>query len=377
MSAQRAVHIVRTGGYLPGTPISTEEIEQLVGPLTPELLEGISIKRRFWMIDPQTGAHRESNSGMATKAARKALDAAGLEPSRVELMILATGTPDYPLPQTVNLVQEQLGLEQCATLEIRSGGAGGVQGLDIARYYLENGIYDTAVVIGSEAISPAMAPVFLGKDVNSIRMRERLPLYMFGDGAGAMVLQARDDLGPGILGAAMESIGGLRKPGIWAIGGGSHAPIHEQVKARRFPELRVDVVESGRFTPHMITRGLTETLRRGGVAAEEIKLCMIPEGNVNWMLEELEEAGLLTPEWVAMSDKIYDNLALTGAVGCAAVPLFIDEAWRTGMITPGDKVMLMGIEATKWIYAGIVLNWTAPPPPPGGRQTDAVDGSAT
>jgi 3-oxoacyl-[acyl-carrier-protein] synthase-3 len=79
---------------------------------------------------------------------------------------------------------------------------------------------------------------------------------------------------------------------------------------------------------------------------------------------------------VAMSDKIYDNLALTGAVGCAAVPLFIDEAWRTGMISPGDKVMLMGIEATKWIYAGIVLNWTAPTPPPGGRQTDAIDGSA-
>ena len=358
----RRAHIVGTGGYLPGEPIPTEEIERLVGPLTPELLEGISIQRRYWMIDPATGAHRESNSGMAYKAVMQALDAAGLEPRQIQLMIQATGTPDYPLPPTVNLVQEKLGLEHCATLEIRSGGAGGVQALDIARYYLEHGIYDTAVVIGSEAISPAMAPVFLGKSPDSIRMRERLPLYMFGDGAGAMVLQAREGEEGGILGAASMSIGGTRAPGIHAIGGGSHAPVHEQIKARRFPELRVDVVGSGQFTPYMITHGLTETLKRAGVTAESLDHCMIPEGNVNWMLEELQEANLLTPDWLALQGKIFDNLAMTGAVGCAAVPLFLDEGWRTGRVKPGDRVMLMGIEATKWIYAGIIMDWTASTP---------------
>src|SRR4030095_16596626 len=133
------------------------------------------------------------------------------------MMVLATGTPEYPLPPTVNLVQEKMGLEKCFTLELRSGGAGGVQGLDIARYYLENGIYKTAVVIGVETISPAMAPIFLGKSPDSIRMRERLPLYMFGDGAGAMVVQAREDGPPGLLGAASASVGGARQPRLCAI----------------------------------------------------------------------------------------------------------------------------------------------------------------
>ena len=204
---KRNVHIVSTGGYSPGEPITTEEIEKLVGSLTPELLEGISIKQRFWMIDPKTGAHKESASDMAYKAVKQALDTVGLKAKDVDMMVLATGTPEYPLPPTVNLVQEKMGLEKCFTLELRSGGAGGVQGLDIARYYLENGIGKTAVVIGVEAISPAMVSIFLGKSTDSIRMRERLPLYMFGDGAGAMVLQSREDGPPGLLGAASASIG--------------------------------------------------------------------------------------------------------------------------------------------------------------------------
>src|SRR4051812_40069967 len=188
----RRAHVIGTGAYLPGEPIPNEEIERLVGPLVPEVAEGISMKRRFWIVDPATGEHRDSNSGMATRAARQALARAGLAPEQVDLMILATGTPDYPLPPTVNLVQDQLGLQRCATLEIRSGGAGVPQGMDIARMYLEQGTYTNALVIGSEVISPAMVPMFLGKHPDQIRMRDRLPLYMFGDGAGAVVLQARE-----------------------------------------------------------------------------------------------------------------------------------------------------------------------------------------
>jgi 3-oxoacyl-[acyl-carrier-protein] synthase-3 len=82
------------------------------------------------------------------------------------------------------------------------------------------------------------------------------------------------------------------------------------------------------------------------------------------MLDSMRELGILTPEWQALDGRIFDNLALTGACGCAAVPLFLDHAWRTGMIKPGQRVVLIGVEATKWIYAGIVCDWTAPPPPP-------------
>ena len=85
--------------------------------------------------------------------------------------------------------------------------------------------------------------------------------------------------------------------------------------------------------------------------ATSIDHCLIPEGNVGWMLDSLRDEGLFTPEWQAMEGKIFDNLAQTGACGCAAVPLFLDHAWKNGLIKPGERVLLIGVEATKWIYA--------------------------
>lgn len=358
-----AIHIVGTGGYQPGEPISTEEIARLVGPLPEDVQEGLSIERRFWMIDPATGEHRENNSDMACKAAVRALDSAGLEAGDIDLIILATGTPDYPLPPLVNLVQERLGLARCATVELRSGGAGVVQGMDIARMYLQSGVYRTALVIGSEAISPVLAPVFLGKDPNKIRMRDRMPVYMFGDGAGAIVLRAEEDSASrGLLGAAMHAIGGDRKSGIQSVGGGTHAPIHEQLKARRLVDLQVDVVGAGDFTPVMVTEAISSTLRRSEVDVDSVDLCLVPEGNVGWMLDSLRELGLDTADWKALDGKVIDSLSTMGAVGCAAVPLFLDDAWRGGRVKPGDRVMMIGVESTKWIYAGAVVDWTAAAP---------------
>lgn len=367
----RRAHITGTGGYQPGEPITNDVIERLAGGLPDDVMEGISIQRRFWMIDPETAEHRENNSDLSLKAAELALESADVDASEVQLIIQATGTPDYPLPPVVNMVQEQLGLERCGTLEIRSGGAGWVQALDIARLYLEQGTYDTALVIGSETISPVLAPIYLGIEPKKIRIRDKMPLYMFGDGAGAAVLQAKDEDG-GLMPGASCAIGGKKKAGIHSVGGGSHAPIHEQVAQKRLVDLRVDAVGAGDFTPYMVTGALSDTLSATGVDASSIDHCLIPEGNVGWMLDSLEEAGLLTPEWTALDGKIFDNLAQMGACGCAAVPLFLDHGFRTGLIQPGHRVMLIGVEATKWIYAGQVLDWTAPVPAGAGAGADAA-----
>jgi 3-oxoacyl-[acyl-carrier-protein] synthase III len=362
--ATNQVRIVSTGAYLPGQPITNEEMERLVGPLPRDVLEGIQVKTRHWMVDLATGEHRINNTEMAHRAVRQALDRAGLAPEEVDLLVVSTASPEYLLPPMVTFLQEKLGLERCATMEIRSGCAGAVEGLDVARLYLERGQYRTAVVVGSEAISPLLVPVFLGKESGSIRMRDRLNLYNFGDGAGAMVLRAsRSDDGraAGIRGAAMACVGGTRPPGMQIVGAGTHAPIHKQREARRLVDLKVDVVESGRFTPYVLTEALREVLRASGDGAEEIDVCLIPEGNAGYMTDELREAGLLTPEWVALEGKIVENLELVGATGSAAVPVALDYAWTTGKIEPGDRIMLLAIETSKWKYAGMVLDWTAPP----------------
>lgn len=361
----KRVKIIGTGSYLPGEPITNADMERLVGPLPEDILEGIQVGQRYWMVDPATGEHRENNSTLAYNAVRQALDRAGVGPEEVELLVFSTASPDYLLPAMVNFVQEQLGLERCATVEIRAGCAGAIEALDLARLYLENGTYRTAVVVGSEAISPLLVPVYLGKEPDQIRMRDRMNPYNFGDGAGALVLRADEEGEGGILGSAMACIGGKRKPGMQLIGGGTHAPLHQQTKAKRLVDLKVDVVESGRFTPYVLTEGLAEVLRRCNVGVDSIDLCIIPEGNAGYMTDELRAAGLLTPEWVALEGKIVENLAQVGATGSAAVPLALDDAWKTGKIKPGDRVMLLAIETSKWIYAGTVIDWTAPAPSSG------------
>jgi 3-oxoacyl-[acyl-carrier-protein] synthase-3 len=355
-----------TGSYLPGDPITNEEMERLAGGVPEDVLEGLQVKTRHWCVDPDTGEHRESNSEMAHKAVIEALELAGLEPEQVELLIVSTASPEYHLPPTSTFVQEKLGLTQCATMDIRSGCAGAVEALDVARMYLERGAYNTAVVVGSEAISPLIVPVFLGQDPNRVRMRDKLGIYSFGDGAGAMVLTSHEDSGDGIRGsAALACVGGEKKPGMQVIGGGTHAPIHKQLEAKRLIELKVDVVESGRFTPFVLTEGLKDTLERSGVSAEEVDMCVIPEGNATYMTDELREAGLLTPEWLELEPKIFENLTLVGATGSAAVPIAIDYAWKTGAVKQGDMVMLLAIETSKWKYGGMVLPWTADPVPAG------------
>jgi 3-oxoacyl-[acyl-carrier-protein] synthase III len=357
-----SVRILSTGSYLPGEPITNEDMERFVGALPPDILEGIQVERRHWMIDPETGAHKINNSEMAVAAAREALANAELEPADVDLIVMSTASPDYLLPPLVTFVQEALGIEKCATMEIRSGCAGAVEALDVARLYLERGEHKTALMIGSEAISPLLVPVFLDKSPDEIRMRDRMNPYNFGDGAGAIVLQAEENGSEGgIAGSAISSVGGTRAPGMQIVGAGTHAPVHEQLKAKRLVDLKVDVVESGRFTPYVLTEALEAVLQASGTTAEQIDLCVIPEGNAGYMVQELEEAGLLTPEWLALKDKIYENLTEVGATGSAAVPLALDDAWKKGRLKPGDRVMLLAIETSKWKYAGTVFTWTAAP----------------
>jgi 3-oxoacyl-[acyl-carrier-protein] synthase-3 len=355
--------MVATGSYLPGEPLTNEELERFAGPLPEDVLAGLQVKTRHWIADPSTGEQTETNAEMAGKAAKQALELAGVDPAEVDLLVLSTASPDYHLPPTVTFVQDALGLERCATVEIRSGCAGAVEALDLARMYLERGQYATAVVIGSEAISPLLVPIWLDQDPNRVRMRDKLGIYSFGDGAGAMVLRAQEGEAGGVLGSAIACVGGGRKPGMQVVGGGTHQPIKRQLEAKRLIDMRVDVVESGRFTPYVLTEGMRATVAQAGISADAVDVCIIPEGNAEYMTDELREAGLLTPEWTALEHRIFENLSIIGATGSAAVPLAVDYGWKTGKLVAGQIVMLLAIETSKWKYGGWVFPWTAAPVP--------------
>jgi 3-oxoacyl-[acyl-carrier-protein] synthase-3 len=366
MTAGNHVRIISTGAYLPGTPLSNTDIERLAGPLPPEILDGLQVQRRHWIIDPATGDHRVTNSEMAAAAARQALDRAGLRPAQVDLLVMSTASPEYPLPAAVTFVQHRLGLPRCAVIEIRSGCAGAVQGLDIAHRMLADGSYTTAVVIGSETISPLLAPIFVGRDSAYVRLRDRIAMYNFGDGAGAIVLRS-EPVAPGetavrFHGYANACMGGDRKPGLQIVGGGTDAPIADQMRRRRLVELRLDVVESERFGPQVLAAALGDLLARAGLTLADIDACVIPEGNAGYFGSTLGTDGLSAADLTSMRAKFVADVADVGATGSAAVPVALDDAWTGGRIGPGDRVLLLGIESSRWLYAGVALTWTAAPP---------------
>jgi 3-oxoacyl-[acyl-carrier-protein] synthase-3 len=349
--------IVSTGSYLPGEPITNADIEEMVGALPGGMLEGMHMQRRFWIIDPETGGHRDSTSGMAANALRQALERAGLVPGDVELLIVATATGDYLLPPTPTLVQEKLGIDGCSTLEIRSGGAGVVQGLDIARLYLERGIYQTVAVIGADAISPVQAQL-LGREDRRLRVRDRLLMYMFGDGAGAIVMRAGDT--PGVIAAASQCIGNGRPPGMEVRGGGgTHAPYLEQLASGRPVDLRIDIEAASTFTATLTLEGIANTLRAAGVEADAIDHLVTPEADTDWMAAAFDDNPALARSWAPLLAKVRNALPAVGAPGCAALPIGLDHAVAAGQLQAGQRIMLLGMETTKWIYAGMVLDWTA------------------
>ncbi|GAB3669806.1 ketoacyl-ACP synthase III [Actinocorallia lasiicapitis] len=359
----RRVDVLSTGAHLPGDPISNADVERLVGPLPEDILQGLQVGLRHWIIDPADGEHSDTNSGLAHKAVVQALERAGVEPGEVDLIVTSTASPEYLLPPMATFLQEKLGLRACTVIEVRSGCAGFVEAMDLARLYLERGLKKTAVVVGSEVISPLLVPIFRGIEPRKIRMRDRMNPYNFGDGAGALVLRAGEAGSGGVLGGALACVGGQKAPGMQIFGaGGTHLPLHRAAEAKRLLDLKVDVIESGRFTPHVIAEALKETLQAAGLEASQIDLCALPEGNAGYLTEELQEAGLLTPEWTAIQPKIFENLSLVGATGSAAVPLALDHAAVTGALTPGDTVMALAIETSKWKYAGLVFEWTAEAP---------------
>ena len=354
--------IVGAGSHLPGPAISNERLAELVGPLPDDVLEGLQVKARHWIADPVTGRHLESNSDMAAGAARAALASAHIEPQQVDLIVVSSSSPEYHLPPLATQVQDKLGIERCAVLDIRSGCAGAVDALNVARLRIESGERSTALVIGSEVISPLLVPMFKDQEPDSIRMRDRIPLYAFGDGAGALVLQAAPD-GPGFLGFASACVGGGVKPGMSVIGGGTHAPIAEQLAAPRLVQLRLDVVESARRTPQVLVEALCSVLAAANIEAAELDVCIIPEGNAGYLLSQMKAEGAVSEDWLALRSRIVENLADVGATGSAAVPLALDQAWRSGSVRPGQKVMLLALETSKWIYSGmVVISWFAPRP---------------
>ncbi|AEH49455.1 3-oxoacyl-ACP synthase III family protein [Parageobacillus thermoglucosidasius] len=346
--------IIGTGSYLPGDSITVETLKKVIGHVAEDLVNALGAHKRYWAIDPETGVAREDNSDIAAKAARLALENAEIQPNDIDVIISVTATPDYPLPANAPIIQEKLGIQHCAAIELRAGCNGVAQALTIADQFLKTGLYKTALVIGSELSSTYTVPPYLRGDRN-VNKNDLLNVIMFGDGAGAVVLKSTNEpSAPGIIGSYLNSIGVGKPAGFVLPVGGSKRPIDTQTleegNYRWFQDYK-SIAQMDKEMAFDAIRGILEVTK---VSPEEIDMIIVPQANA-----ERIKVGLTSDEnpLAKYADRFFVNVDQVGNTSAAGVLIALDEANRRGLLNYNDLLMLVGAESSKWLCGSLMLRW--------------------
>ena len=300
--------LVGTGSALPVRAVSNAELAQTVDTSDEWIVERTGIRNRY------IAGEGETTSTLATEAARKALAAAGLEPADIGLIVVATATPDQTFPATATQVQHALGCNGGVAFDVAAVCSGFLYALGVADSLLRTGMAQRALVIGAETFSRIL-------DWN-----DRTTCVLFGDGAGAVVLEAREvaDDGPGILATRLHADGAYN--GLLYVDGGPSS-------TGTVGHVRMKGPEVFRHAVVNLAQVLREVLADQGLTCADIDWVVPHQANQRILDATARKLGL-PPEKVIVT---VDRHANTSA---ASVPLALDTAVRDGRIKPGDLVML-------------------------------------
>ncbi|GHD66276.1 beta-ketoacyl-ACP synthase III [Jeongeupia chitinilytica] len=301
--------IAGTGSYLPEHILTNAALAQRVDTSDEWIASRTGIRQRHIAADT------ESTSDLALKAAERALLAASTAPEEVDLIIVATTTPDHVFPSTACTVQDKLGLHGFPAFDVQAVCAGFVYALTVADAMIKSGAARCAVVIGAEKLS------------NIIDWNDRTTCVLFGDGAGAVVLKASDE--PGILASKLHADGRYR--------GILNAPGHlKQGQVEGSPWIYMDGGAVFKFAVRALADVANETLAAAGV----------DQADVDWLVPHQANLRIIesTAKHLHLSmDKVIVTVDKHGNTSAASIPLALDEGVRTGKIQRGQTVLLEGI----------------------------------
>lgn len=306
--------IIGSGSCLPPRAVSNDELAAELAARNVEtsdewIVERTGIRQRH-IADPGT-----TSSKLATEAARMALEDAGLAPQDVDLIIVATSTPDYIFPSTACLVQANLGIQGCPACDVQAVCSGFVYALTTANAFIRSGQARNALVIGAEVFSTIL-------DWN-----DRRTCVLFGDGAGAVVLKASEQ--PGIIGTRLNA-DGSHMGILYAAGNVASGEVVGD------PFLRMDGQAVFKLAVNSLAQSAHEVCEQAGVSLDEIDWMVPHQANVR-ILNFLSRKLGIAPEKVIIT---LDKHANTSA---ASVPLALDAARRDGRIKEGDLVLMQGV----------------------------------
>src|SRR5687768_9339090 len=328
--------IVGIGHHVPDRIVTNQFLSTLMDTNDNWIVERTGIHERRW-IDPAT----DTVANMAAKASRMALDRAGLQPSDIDFIIFATITPDYFFPGSGVLLQRELGLNgSIAALDIRNACSGFIYALSVADQFIKTGMYKTILVVGAEIQSTAL----------DITTRGRNTAVIFGDGAGAAILQANQKAG--ILSTHLHSDGRFAEE-LYVKDPGSSRP-----HAERQPEQITDtstykvVMNGNQVFKHAVVRFMEviqEALNANSLKTEDISLLVPHQDNLRISQYIQDKLGL-------SSTQVYNNIMRYGNTTAASIPIALSEAWVEGKIKENDLICLAAF-GSGFTWASALIRW--------------------
>jgi 3-oxoacyl-[acyl-carrier-protein] synthase III len=334
MTPPRSVRVTGWGMYAPERRLTNADLERVVDTSDDWIRSRTGIRER------RIAAPHETTATMAAVAGKRAIAVAGLEPNDIDVIMVATLTPDYWMPSTGALVKEAIGNSRAAAMDVAAACSGLVYAYTAADSYLRSGMFRHALVIGAETLS------------RYLDFSDRSTCILFGDGAGALVLSASDEPGGGMRGMELttDPDGAYM---IWLPSGGSRSPVSGQTLARGEHYIRMEGRETYRFATKTMATTALKAIERAGWQADDVDLFIPHQANVR-IIESVAK-GLGLP-----MDKMFVNVDRYGNTSAASVGIALAEAVDSGRIKVGDHIVLVAFGAGLTSGA-IALEWTADP----------------
>ncbi|WP_408956534.1 beta-ketoacyl-ACP synthase III [Natroniella sp. ANB-PHB2] len=326
----RRAKIAGVGSFAPENVMTNNDLEEIVDTDAEWIISRTGIKERRIVEEEVV------TSDLACQAAKAALESADLEVKDLDLILVATSTPDYlGLPSTACILQDKLGAEGVPAFDLAAACTGFIYGVSVATQYIETGAYDNILVVGAETLSKIL------------NWDDRGTCILFGDGAGAVVLQPTQSAG--ILSNSLGADGSkgevLRVPA-----GGSKRPFSQGVLEEGAHYLEMDGNPVFKFAVRILGKAAKEALDQVGLSSEDIDYLIPHQANIR-IIDAARKRLDLTEE------QIYVNLDRYGNTSAASVPLALDEAVREGKIKEGDTVVLVGFGAGL-TWGATVIEWS-------------------
>lgn len=328
-NSYRSVGILATGHYVPEKIVTNDDLAKVVDTSDEWISTRTGIKQR------RIAAAGESTSDMATKAALKALDKTGLDPSQIDLIIVSTVTPDMNFPSTACIVQKNIKASAAAAFDIEAACSGFIYGITIAKQFISTGFYNKILFICADTLSKITD------------WTDRNTCVLFGDGAGAVILGAVDE-GYGIVDTCIGADGNggelLSMPG-----GGSRMPLSVDVLNEKMNTIHMNGQDVFKFAVRIMAKASLEVLDKCGLSKEDIDFLIPHQANIRIIDAAAKRLNL-------PYEKVYVNLDRYGNMSSASIPVALDEALGEGKIKKGDIVLIVGFGAGL-TWGSAIIKW--------------------